>query len=69
MGGLGDIHGLSESHQFILLLLAQVTFLVTQIFLYRSAPPPKKKVPDGNATAQLSVSVSEPTSSDTRSNN
>lgn len=49
MGSLGDIHQLSEKHQFVLLLLAQVTFLVTQIFLYKSAPHVKKDASDGSA--------------------
>lgn len=47
MPSLGDIHQLSEHHQFILLLLAQVTFLVTQVFLYRSSPDKRKKPDDG----------------------
>lgn len=39
---MGDIHQLSEQHQFILLLLAQVASIVSMILLYRSSPDKKK---------------------------
>jgi hypothetical protein len=47
MGSL-DIHGLSEGHQFVILLLVQVSSIISMVLLYRSAPTEKKKPLNGN---------------------
>lgn len=43
---MGDIHQLSEQHQFVLLLLAQAASIVSMVLLYRSSP--RKKLGDGS---------------------
>lgn len=45
MGSL-DIHALSESHQFIILLLVQTAQLFSTFLLYKSQPH-KKPLDDG----------------------
>lgn len=43
--GMGDIHQLTEQHQFVLLLLAQTASIVSMFLLYRSSPK-KPGAPD-----------------------
>lgn len=51
MGGVsvGDIHQLSEQHQFILLLIGLVAQIVGMVLLWKSSPDKKVKPQDGNA--------------------
>lgn len=46
---MGDIHQLSEWHQFILLLLAQAASMISVLLLYHSSP---KKKSDGSLPVQ-----------------